>query len=183
MRGTINSLFLAVFCLYWLFAVTGHPRKTFSTLTLMWDLRVGHRGACDGNLCQIGPYLHVIHPDNYNHRSLYVSSLDTIKDFAHIKSIMPKASDFHGRFFMLDVLTFPPSPTGYNSVGPPVSFFKLPAHAIHSNKRCSFYSKFLVNLVFTFGSVFCGTTLLLHKEFLVLIQLDGIFNMYKFRVM
>ncbi len=39
---------------------------------------------------------------------------------------------------MLDVLA---SPLRCNSVEPPVCFVKLPAHAIHSDKQCSFYSK------------------------------------------
>ncbi len=37
----------------------------------------------------------VIHSAKRNHRSLHMNALDTIKDFGHIKGIMPKAIDFH----------------------------------------------------------------------------------------
>lgn len=53
---------------------------------------------------------------------------------------------------MLDVLA---SPLLYNSLGPPVCFVKLPAHAIHSDKQCSFYSKCYLPH-FTSTSVFCS---------------------------
>lgn len=82
----------------------------------------------------------------------------------------------------------PPSQTGYNSVGPAVSFFKLPAHAIHSNKHF-FCSKFLANLpldLFFAFMVFCSETSLVlpHSNIRNAKYLyDSIFNKYKFRVM